>query len=138
MDENTFTLPPHESENLTAQQSAEQIAQYFSAETDVVPPVISEYDTYLKIMSAKKPQSGVPGDMPRPIIQEFAPELATPVSKIITNIVATCQWPSQWKLEYVTAIGNIPIPETEHDLRPISLTVPTDLISLIPEGTHIR
>ena len=33
MDENTFTLPPHESENLAAQQSVEQIAQYFSAET---------------------------------------------------------------------------------------------------------
>ena len=91
-------------------------------QTDVVPPVVSDYDTHLKIMSAKKHQSGVPGDMPRLIIQEFAPELATPVSKIITNIVKKCQWPSQWKLEYVTAIGKIPIPETEDDLRPISLT----------------
>ena len=141
IDENTFTLPSHE--NLTAQQSAERIATYFSAisqeyppldisslparvqtglETDVVPPVISEYDTYLKILSAKKPQSGVPGDMPSPIIKEFAPELATPVSKIISNIVKSCKWPSQWKMEYVTAIGKIPIPETKDDLRPISLT----------------
>ena len=141
IDENTFTLPSHENENLTAQQSAEKIATYFSAisqeyppldisslparvqtglETDVVPPVISEYDTYLKILSAKKP--GVPGDMPSPIIKEFAPELATPVSKIISNIVNSCKWPSQWKMEYVTAIGKIPVPETEDDLRPISLT----------------
>ena len=90
----TFTLPSHESERLTEQQSAERIATYFASisqeyppldinclparvqtqlETDVTPPLISEYDTYLKIMSAKKPQSGVPGDMPKTIIKEFAP-----------------------------------------------------------------
>ena len=76
----------------------------------------------MKILSAKKPNSGVPGDMPSSIIKEFAPELATPASKIINNIVQSCEWPANWKLEYVTAIGKIPIPETEDDLRPISLT----------------
>ena len=142
-DTNTFTLPSHESENLTDEESAERLANYFASisqeyppfdinclpahvqtqlETDISPPLISEYDTYLKIMSAKKPQSGVPGDMPRTIINEFAPELATPASKIINNIVQSCEWPAQWKLEYVTVIGKIPVPETEDDLRPISLT----------------
>ena len=139
----TFTLPSHESERLTEQQSAERIATYFASisqeyppldinclparvqtqlETDVTPPLISEYDTYLKIMSAKKPQSGVPGDMPKTIIKEFAPELAAPASKIINNIFQSCEWPAHWKLEYVTAIGKVPVPETEDDLRPISLT----------------
>ena len=31
-------------------------------------------------------------------------------------------WPEQWKKEYVTPIGKVPQPETEDDLRPISLT----------------
>ena len=31
-------------------------------------------------------------------------------------------WPDEWKLEYVTPIGKKPYPESEDDLRPISLT----------------
>jgi hypothetical protein len=39
IDENTFTLPSHENENLTAQQSAERIATYFSAISQEYPPL---------------------------------------------------------------------------------------------------
>ena len=86
------------------------------------PPVIDDYCVYQKIRSAKKPKSGVPGDIPRAIVQEFAPELAQPVCRIINNIIQSGRWPLQWQLEWVTAIGKIPRPETEDDLRPISLT----------------
>ena len=89
---------------------------------DTIPPAISEYDAYCKIVAAKKPRSSVPGDIPRELIQEFAPELSTPVSRIITSIVQSGQWPTQWKMEYISAIGKVPHPETEDDLRPISLT----------------
>ena len=91
-------------------------------ESESAPPSIDNYDVYKKIRSAKKPKSGVPGYLPRQIVQEFAPELATPAQHIICNIVQSGQWPAQWKQEWVTAIGKIPIPETEDDLRPISLT----------------
>jgi hypothetical protein len=64
----------------------------------------------------------VPGDLPRLITKEFSPELAKPINRIITSIVKTAQWPAQWKLEWITPIGKIPIPESEDDLRPISLT----------------
>ena len=64
----------------------------------------------------------VPGDLPRAIIQEFESELASPVCKIINNIVQSGSWPLQWRLEWVTAISKVPIKETEDDLRPISLT----------------
>ena len=70
----------------------------------------------------KKPKSGVPGDLPRAIVQEFTPELATPLRCLVENIIQSGDWPDQWKFEWVTAIGKIPIPETEDDLRPISLT----------------
>ena len=141
VDSNTFTLPEHE--HLSEEDSAERIASYFANISQEYPPldvkllpphvqrklqcvsqapVVSEYDTYLKIKSANKPKSGVPGDLPRSIIQEFAPELASPASMIVNNIIQKCEWPDSWKLEWVTAIGKIPLPETEDDLRPISLT----------------
>ena len=141
-DSNTFTLPSHESVNLPNQQSAEHIAQHFATisqeysplnisglpvcvqaqlEKDIIPPLVSEYETYTKILSAKKPKSGVPGYMPKTIVQEFAPELSTPVCLIINNIVTSGEWPSKWTMEYVTPIGKIPLPESEDDLRPISL-----------------
>ena len=143
IDNNTFSLPNHESESLSSQECSERIAQHFSSisqefppldvnclpervqnklQCNDTPPVVSEYDTYRKIQSAKKPRSGVPNDLPKLIVQEFAPELAVPVSRIVNSISRTGEWPRQWKLEYVTPIGKVPIPESEDDLRPISLT----------------
>ena len=89
---------------------------------DIKPPQISEYDTFCKIRSAKKPKSGIPSDLPKVILQEFSPELASPVRKILQNIFNSGEWPNSWKLEHVIPIGKIPMPESEDDLRPISLT----------------
>ena len=139
----TFSLSEHERENLSPEQSAERIATHFSAISSEYPPLqieqlpsrvrdklipgelapsLSEYDVYCKIRAAKKPRSGIPGDLPKTLIQEFSPELATPVSKVINNIFKSGEWPSHWKLEQVTPIGKVPLPENEDDLRPISLT----------------
>ena len=144
IDSNTFTLPGHEDENLTEEQSAERIADFFAQisqefppldvkllpphvqhkleSESTPPPIIDNYDVYQKMRAAKKPKSRVPGDLPCVIVQDFAPELATPAQYIISNIVKSGQWPTQWKQECVTAISKVPIPETENDLRPISLT----------------
>ena len=143
IDSNTFTLPAHEEENLSDEQSAERIASHFAAisqefppldtnslpahvkeklASDNVPPAITEYDVYCKILAAKKPKSGVPGDIPRELVKEFSPELATPLTKIIRNILHSGDWPRQWKMEFISAISKVPLPETEDDLRPISLT----------------
>ena len=86
IDNNAFTLPTHESEGLTEEQSAERIASYFAQisqeyppldidllpprvqsklKSNSIPPVVSEFETYKKIRSSKKPKSGVPGDIPR-------------------------------------------------------------------------
>ena len=89
---------------------------------DNKPPHISEYDTYCKLKSTKKPKSGVPNDLPKALLQEFLPELASPVNKIMQNIFNSGEWPNSWKLEHVIPIGKVPMPESEDDLRPISLT----------------
>ena len=78
-------------------------------------------------MAANKPKSGVPGDLPRKLIQEFGPELTTPISKIFNSITQSAKqspakWPSSWRLEYGSPLQKIPNPLTEDDLRVISLT----------------
>ena len=85
-------------------------------------PNVTVQDTLKKIQGAKKPKSGVPGDLPCQITKEFAEELSVPLNTILNNIFHSAIWPEQWKMEYVTPIGKIPQPETEDDLRPISLT----------------
>ena len=92
---NTFTLPAHAESNFTARQSAETIADHFAnisqdyeaikianfppkmrddlSNPDVsVVPQLEEYEVYQQICKAKKPNSTVPGDMPKRIVQEFS------------------------------------------------------------------
>ena len=142
-DDLTFTLPDHITRGLSDQQSAEEIADYFSAISQEYqpldreqlpdrvkvrlgkssnPPIISEFDCYQKLCKAKKPKSCVPGDLPSEIIKEFTVELAQPVSILLNSISQSQEWPQPWKTEFVTPIGKIPLPESEDDLRPISLT----------------
>ena len=83
---------------------------------------IEEYEVHDRIRKAKKPKSGVPGDLPRTLVQEFSPELSAPLSKIYNRIADTGEWPSPWKLEHGIPLQKINNPENEDDLRVISLT----------------
>ena len=95
----TFSLPSHIDQNLTPNQSAEKLVQYFSAisqeftpiEEDTLPervelrlnnescehPQILEHEIYENMKRAKKTDS-VPGDIPASILKEFLPEFSTP------------------------------------------------------------
>ena len=86
------------------------------------PPIISEYACYEKIVKAKKPRSGIPGDLPAQIVKEFPVELSGPLHNVLNNIVQSADWPQHWKKEFITPIGKVHLPETEDDLRPIALT----------------
>ena len=142
-DSHTFSLPNHQEDNLTDQECAEQIAEHFASisreyapiDINALPervqstlktrskaPIITEYDCYMKLKAAKKPMSGVPGDLPSSIVKEFTVELANPVSKLLNNIIQSAKWPEHYKTGYVIPIGKIPQPESEDDLRPIALT----------------
>ena len=145
-DEGNFTLISHMEANLTTEQSIEKIAQHFSNISQEFPPltlqslpddviskihqpvelqdlpVISDHTVYEKIKRSKKPRSSVPGDLPRRVVQEFAPELAAPASKIFRNITQTGHWPESWKVEYGTPLQKTTDPISEDDLRIISLT----------------
>ena len=150
-DNHTFTLPSHSAANLTNQESAESIANYFAAisqefspldaknlpdrvqsklQSKQSAPIITTQDTLKNIKRTHKPRSGVPGDLPPKILKDFSEELSVPLSDILnkifqqagTELTHTQAWPVQWKTEYVTPIGKVQQPETEDDLRPIALT----------------
>jgi hypothetical protein len=53
-----------------------------------------------KMKAAKKPMSGVPGDLASSIVKEFTNELANPVSR--NNIVQSASWPEHYKIECYT------------------------------------
>ena len=90
-------------------------------EPEVLPDIL-DFKVYEQIKRSKKPRSTVPGDLPRRIIQEFGPELATPAGKIFRNIARTGHWPKQWRTEYGTPLQKQKCPVDENDLRIISLT----------------
>ena len=139
----SFTLPGHLDENLTPEQSAERIVAYFSKisqeykpiEEDVLAedlqnrldheacyhPPINEEEVYQTMLKSKKTDT-VPGDIPAPILKEFLPELALPVSIIIKEAVSTHTWPDDYKKEYHLPLKKCPLPQTEDDLRGIGLT----------------
>ena len=145
----TFTLPEHE--NLSIPEAAEKIVEHFSRissefppldpvnlpnrvsikirnpESESLAPEILEHEVYTRICKANKPKAGVPGDLPKKLINEFGPELAVPVTKIFNNIMNTARkgpakWPITWKQEFGTPLQKVPDPQTEDDLRIISLT----------------
>ena len=118
-DETSFTLLSHIEDKLTSTESIERIADYFSQISQEYPPLninllpadvkvkiltpvnpdeltqLSDYEVYEKIRKSKKPRSNVPGDLPRRIVQEFGPELATPACIIFRNITKSWHWPKQ-------------------------------------------
>ena len=113
----SFYLPSHMDMNLSAQQSANILADHFSkisqefepidpnkfsaglkaklASCDEEIPVLEEHLLYQKINSAKKPNSCVPGDLPKQLVCNFAVELALPVTYIFNTITQSAVYPSR-------------------------------------------
>ena len=144
-DESSFTLSSHLDKNLTTEQSMNRILEHFASisqdfeplnfhslsddvkaklskikEADI--PVLFENQVWQKIKKAKKPNSVVPGDVPKRIIEEFSPEFASPMCKIYNKISETGHWPKSWRVEYGTPLQKKSNPAVEDDLRIISLT----------------
>ena len=147
VDAGSFELPEHVSLGLTAQQSADRIAQKFADISQEYPainlesldtrvaqsiqnskneqkPYISEKLVASKIEKAKNTKGGVEGDLPVKLSKQFSQEIAVPAAKIFNNIVNTGEWPSRWKIEKGIPLNKVKpkMPESESELRIISLT----------------
>ena len=140
-----FTLQSHADKNLTARQSADIIADHFSSisqeyqpisianfppkmRTDLahpnmsVVPCLTECEVYRKICRSKKPNSHVPGDLPKRIVKEFSCELTTPITIVYNSILKTLKYPRQWVQEHQVPIPKVYPPSSEDELRNISKT----------------
>ena len=68
-------------------------------------------------------------------MKEFSVELASPATKIMNSILKTGIYPDNWKLEFVSPIPKVHPPESEDDLRNISLTA---FLSKVFEGFLLK
>ena len=141
-----FSLPTHIEEDLSPIEAAERIASHFSSisqeyppldigslpdrvrnkitEPDVMKkaPVIQPEEVFEKFRQRKFKKSSVPNDVPPKLKREFGPEIASPAAEIFNSINRTGSYPRQWVQEWVSAIPKVSPPESEDDLRNISLT----------------
>ena len=85
-------------------------------------PNLSVYDVYCHIVKAKKPNSIIPGDLPRKLTKLFPEFLAYPAQVIYNKITQSKVYPAQWKVENQIPISKVYPPESEDDLRNISKT----------------
>ena len=73
-------------------------------------------------MSAKKPNSSVPGDLPKKVVTSFSVELCKPVTTIFNAATKLGEYPRPWVVEQQSPIPKILPPTCEDDLRNISGT----------------
>ena len=118
-------------------QIAEELADHFNSiscefdglSADDVPishsfslPVLSREDVRKRLVSIRKPKSTVKGDLFPALVSKVADLLSEPLTEIYNCITATSEWPSLWKIEYVTPIPKKSLPTCPDDLRNISCT----------------
>ena len=85
-------------------------------------PSLNEYEVFLKIKRAKKPNSTVKHDLPPILVKEFAPELSKPVCEIFNSITKSGTHPRQWvKEEQIGFPKHFPLKGIE-SLRSLSKT----------------
>ena len=128
-----FTLPEHVDNNISEQESAEKIADYFSNISQEYEPLNFEQlppNVKNKILRAKddpnmpilephesqKTASIIKGDIPKRVVQLFAPEMALPVSIIYNKITTTAEYPRQWVVESQFPIEKVHSANSEDDL----------------------
>ena len=142
---NTFTLPSHVENNLSAWESAELIADHFATISQEYNPInidnfqpkikealshpnisvvprLEDHQVYKKICKAKKPNSTVKGDLPKKVVQEFGCELSEPVTVIYNSILKNLKYPRQWVIEYQTPLPKVSSPSSEDELRNLAKT----------------
>ena len=134
---------------LSPEQAANRLADHFSAISQTVAPLdienfhpalrleigkgrtqlnkpkLSQHDTYRKLLRIKKPNSSVPGDVPKRLIAEYPFLWAEPATKIFNNIIESAEWPKHWKQEHMIALHKTEDPrmvKDENDVRSISKT----------------
>ena len=135
-EDGSFLLPEYSRLWLSAEESADRLAQTFADISQEFPPLVvsnlperiqnilnqrhsqsvpfvSRQMVEDRLCKTKTSKGGVPGDLPTRLIKEFAPELSVPVSQIFRSITRSGIWPKRWRTEQGLALKTIPVPLTE-------------------------
>ena len=142
-------IPAYVEAGLTPQQSANRLADYFTAISQTVEPlnvnnftpalqtaikngkcdrnkpVLSQHDVYRKLIKIKKPNSSVEGDIPKKLIAKNPYLWAGPATTIFNQVIKSSVWPKQWKVENAIALHKTEkssMVKSEEDVRTISKT----------------
>ena len=75
-----------------------------------------------KIKRANCTKGGVEGDLPAKLYKEFGPEISVPAAQIFRKISKTGIWPKRWKSEQGIPLKKTNEPQSEDQVRIISLT----------------
>ena len=119
------------------QSILERLADFFNGVTcdykgAVREDLIQTYDRPLynltvdmvekRILSAKKPNSQVPGDFPPQLLTELASSIAGVMTDIFNRFPKDMIWPEEWRKEFQTVIPKKSPPENFDQLRNLSCT----------------
>ena len=112
-----FKIPSYIEEGLTSQEAADRLACHFAAISQTVTPLdinmfhpalrqaiergmittnkpaFSQHDIYRKLLTIKKPNSSVTGDIPKRLIQEYPYLWAGPTTILFNKIIQNSEWP---------------------------------------------
>ena len=124
--------------NFSNSESAQIIAEHFSAVSNQYAPVtaeqlpcylpaqmlpqVSEHEVYARMMRLKKTRSTLPIDIPEKLRREVSLHLAAPLTNIYNDCLIHSVYPSLWKNEWVTPAPKVTNPHDISDLRKISCT----------------
>ena len=94
----------------------------------IIPPfsqsevlVISEKEVLDVLQGLNPNKSGPRDDIPASILKKFARILSKPLTVLINKCITEGCWPTFMKLEQVTPIAKVSVPQDVNDLRNISL-----------------
>ena len=119
---NYFSSVSQEYAPLNVNNLPPNVQKYLGNPVLNISPELSHSEVWTKLVKAKKPNSVVPGDLPKKLTQRFPCELTTPVTIIFNEISRSKSYPTQWKVERQLPLPKVKQPESEDDLRNIAKT----------------
>ena len=87
-------------------------------ETDILR--ISNEEVLKVLRSLKVNKSAPQGDIPAKIYKRFAEKLSGPIASLINDCIEQGSWPDFLKMETVTPVPKIKMPQTPDDVRKIA------------------